>query len=58
MILATFYFHNPTAVPPEKMQEQIIQMSKNNALTGALLFIIAMGAGPWSLDARRARTKA
>lgn len=52
MVLATYYFHNPWAVPPEQFMDQMIHMSKNNAITGALLLILATGPGPWSLDAR------
>lgn len=53
MILATYYFHNPWAVPENQFMDQFIHLSKNNALTGALLFIAAVGAGPWSIDSRR-----
>jgi putative oxidoreductase len=52
MVLATYYFHNPWGVPKEQFMDQFIHFSKNNALTGALLFIAAVGAGPWSLDNR------
>lgn len=55
MVLATYFFHNPWAVPKEQFMEQMIHMSKNNAITGALLLILVTGPGPWSLDSRRQR---
>ncbi|MBC8040414.1 MAG: DoxX family protein [Opitutaceae bacterium] len=53
MVLATYYFHNPWAAPKEQFMNEFIGFSKNNALTGALFFILAVGAGPWSLDGRK-----
>ncbi len=53
MVLATSFFHNPWAVPKEQFMDQFIHLSKNNAMTGALLLILVVGPGPWSLDARR-----
>ena len=53
MVLATVFFHNPWAVAPAQFQEQMIHLSKNNAITGALLLLIVLGPGPWSLDMRR-----
>ena len=35
-------------------QMQSIMFMKNLALAGGFLFIVAVGAGPWSLDNRRA----
>lgn len=52
MVLATYYFHNPWAVPKEQFMDQFIHLSKNNAITGALLLILVAGPGPWSLDSR------
>lgn len=57
MVLATGFFHNPWGVPPEQFMEQMIHFSKNNAITGALLLILVTGPGPWSLDARAARSR-
>lgn len=37
-------------------QMQSILFWKNVAIAGGFLFIVANGAGPWSLDERRART--
>lgn len=53
-VFATWFFHPFWAVPPE--QQMVVQLlfSKNVAIFGALLFVAAVGAGPFSLDARRA----
>jgi putative oxidoreductase len=60
LVLATYYFHAFWAIPPEeaqKVQEQTIQFMKNLGLLGAMLFIIANGAGAWSVDAALAEKK-
>jgi putative oxidoreductase len=58
LVLATYYFHNFWAQPtPEQQQEQMIQFMKNLGLMGAMLFIIANGPGPASLDAMTARRR-
>jgi putative oxidoreductase len=52
LVLATYYFHdfwNFDDAQPR--QEQTIQFMKNAALMGAMLMIIANGAGAWSADA-------
>jgi putative oxidoreductase len=53
---ATYYFHDfwklPPDTPPERMQMEVISFLKNLALMGAMLFLIANGTGPWSLDNR------
>jgi len=53
---ATYYFHDfwklPPDSPPERMQMEVISFLKNVALMGAMLFLIANGTGPWSLDNR------
>jgi putative oxidoreductase len=51
LVLASYYFHNFWALPPEQAQEQMIHFMKNLGLFGAMLFIIANGAGAWSVDA-------
>lgn len=38
-ILATFFFHNFWAVPPEQFQMQLIQFLKNVAIIGGLLLV-------------------
>lgn len=58
---ATYYFHDfwklPPDTPPERMQMEVISFLKNLALMGTMLFLIANGTGPWSLD-NRARAAA
>ena len=58
---ATYYFHDfwklPPDTPPERMQREVISFLKTLALMGTMLFLIANGTGPWSLD-NRARAAA
>jgi putative oxidoreductase len=54
---ATYYFHDFWNVEPEKQPLELIQFLKNLSLAGTMLFIIANGAGPGSLDRRRQRQK-
>lgn len=55
---ATYYFHDfwklPADTPADVKQQEIIAFMKNLALMGAMLFLLANGTGPWSLDGRRA----
>src|SRR5262249_23947169 len=54
LALATYYFHNFWDITePGKQQEQTIQFMKNLSMMGAMLFIVANGPGPMSLDAKR-----
>jgi putative oxidoreductase len=56
LLLTTYCFHGFnfwTVVNAQARQEQIIQLATNLSMIGAVLFIIANGAGPMSLDARR-----
>ena len=56
LVPTTYYFHNPAAMPAtteaeiKAKQGQEIQLMKNAALFGAMLFIIANGSGAGSLD--------
>jgi putative oxidoreductase len=50
-LAAAIFFHNNFAD-----QNQMIHFIKNVAIAGGLLQVAAWGAGPWSLDARRALT--
>jgi putative oxidoreductase len=58
LVAATYYFHDfwklPPDTPPERMQMEVISFLKNLALMGTMLFLIANGTGPWSLDNRAA----
>ena len=53
---ATYYFHDfwklPADAAPAAMQGEIIAFMKNLALMGTMLFVVANGPGPWSLDGR------
>lgn len=67
LVLATYFFHDFWTWPTDAMwvlssdagvkmpvqQIEMISFMKNLSLMGAMLFIIANGAGPMSLDARR-----
>jgi len=50
---ATYYFHDFWTMEPENRSLEVIQFLKNLSLAGTMLFIIANGAGPGSLDRRR-----
>ncbi|QDT76083.1 DoxX family protein [Lacipirellula limnantheis] len=54
LVAATYFFHDFwTFDDPAERQQQTIQFMKNASLVGAMLFIMANGAGAWSLDNRR-----
>src|SRR5579871_5652043 len=55
LILATYYFHAFWKETGQAQQQQMINFMKNLALMGAMLFIMANGSGPWSLDHRARR---
>jgi putative oxidoreductase len=50
MIPVTLLFHGFWAVPPEQYQLQQIMFMKNLAIMGGLLYVMAFGAGSYSLD--------
>jgi putative oxidoreductase len=50
LILASYYFHAFWKLEGQAQQEQMIQFMKNLSIMGAMLFLIANGAGPMSLD--------
>lgn len=54
--LATYFFHNFWDMTGDQQQMQMIQFLKNLSMMGAMLFIIAVGAGPCSFDAHRTDT--
>ncbi len=54
-VCAALFFHNYWAVPAEQTMMQQINFNKNIGIAGGLLFLIAWGAGRFSVD-RRART--
>ncbi len=52
-VVASVIFHAFWAVPAEQAFVQQLMFTKNLALTGGLLMLTALGAGPLSLDSRR-----
>ncbi len=50
MIPVTFIFHNFWAVPAAEQQIQQIMFLKNLGLMGGMLYIMAFGSGPMSVD--------
>ena len=58
LVLATYYFHAFWKFEgAQAQQEQMIQFMKNLSMMGAMLFIIANGSGPMSLDAKLAKAQ-
>ncbi len=55
LILATYYFHRFWEETGAAQQNQMNNFMKNVALMGAMLFIMANGSGPWSIDRRTPR---
>ena len=54
LALATYYFHDFWTFEPDskEFQMQMIQFMKNLSLAGAMVLLIANGAGPGSIDNR------
>ena len=52
-VLATVIFHAFWAAPAEQQRVEYLLFIKNVAVVGGLLMVAALGAGNWSLDARR-----
>lgn len=50
MIPVTFLFHNYWAMPADQQMIQQIMFMKNLGLMGGMLYIMAFGAGPLSID--------
>lgn len=50
MIPVTIMFHNFWAMPPADQQMQMIMFMKNLGLMGGMLYIMAFGSGPMSVD--------
>jgi putative oxidoreductase len=53
-ILATLLFHKFWAVPAAQQSVQQLMFMKNLAVSGGMFMVAALGAGPLSIDARRA----
>ena len=56
LILATYYFHDFWKLEGQPRQDQMIQFMKNLSMMGTMVFVMANGSGPMSLDARRSPT--
>jgi len=52
LVLATYYFHDFWNVTGEEQQAQMVQFMKNLSMMGTMIFIMANGAGSWSLDSK------
>jgi putative oxidoreductase len=50
LALASYYFHPFWKLEGQAQQEQMIQFMKNLSMMGAMLFVIANGSGPMSVD--------
>jgi putative oxidoreductase len=50
MIPVTFIFHNYWAMPADQQMIQQIMFMKNLGLMGGMLYIMAFGSGPMSVD--------
>jgi len=50
MIPVTFIFHNFWAIPADQQMIQQIMFMKNLGLMGGMLYIMAFGSGPMSMD--------
>jgi putative oxidoreductase len=57
LVLATYYFHPFWKFEGAAQQDPMVQFMKNLSMAGAMLMIIANGAGPMSLDNRAAADK-
>ena len=50
LVLATYFFHDFWTMEGEVVQGQMIHFMKNLSMMGTMLFIMAVGSGPMSLD--------
>lgn len=50
LVLASYYFHPFWKLEGQAQQAQMIQFMKNLSMMGAMLFIVANGSGPMSVD--------
>lgn len=57
LALASYYFHAFWKLDGQAQQEQMIQFMKNLSMIGAMLFIVANGAGPMSVDSLLAKRR-
>ncbi len=52
-LIASLLFHNFWSTPADQHLTQQLLFTKNIGLVGGLLFVAALGAGPWSIDAAK-----
>lgn len=52
LILATYFFHDFWNFQGAEQQPQMIQFMKNLSMMGTMVFLIANGSGPGSVDAK------
>ncbi len=57
LVLATYYFHDFWKLEGQARQMEMIQFLKNLSLMGTMVFLIANGSGPLSLDNRSPKPK-
>src|ERR1700674_373815 len=50
LVLASYYFHPFWNLDGQAQQEQMIHFMKNLSMMGAMLFLVANGSGPMSVD--------
>jgi putative oxidoreductase len=50
LVLASYYFHAFWKLDGQAQQEQMIHFMKNLSMMGAMLFVVANGSGPMSVD--------
>ena len=50
VLVAALYFHAFWASPPDQVMMQQIQFLKNLGIMGGMLYIMAYGSGPYSVD--------
>ncbi|MEZ6042641.1 MAG: DoxX family protein [Planctomycetaceae bacterium] len=52
LALATYFFHDFWSFEGQEQQTQMIQFMKNLSLMGTMVFLVANGAGSFSIDSR------
>lgn len=57
LVLATYFFHDFWTMQAERKGLELTHFLKNSSMIGAMLFLIANGSGPGSLDEFLARRK-
>ncbi len=53
LIFATYFFHDFWNFQGAEQQPQMIQFMKNLSMMGTMVFLMANGSGPASMDAKR-----